>query len=52
MLCFSSVEAPTKFVLLSDLMTLTVPLLAKNCLRERMKESVDKSPVISRWTDC
>ena len=49
-LYFSSVEAPTKFVPLSDLMTLTVPILAKNRLRERMKKSVGKSPGISRWT--
>lgn len=50
MLCFSSVEAPTKFVPLSGLMTLTVPFPAKNQLRERMKVLVDKYPAISRWT--
>lgn len=50
MLCFSSVEAPTKFVPLSDLMTLTVPFPAKNQLRERMKVLEDKYPAISRWT--
>ena len=45
-LCSSSAEAPTKFVPFSDLMTLTVLLLAKNCLRERIKEYVDKLPAI------
>ena len=49
-LCFSSAETPTKFAPLYDLKTLIVPLLDKDCLRERMKESADKSLAILRWT--
>ena len=41
--CFSSL---TKLVPLSDLQDLLFPLLAKNHLRGRMKDSVDKSPAI------
>ena len=48
-LSLSSVAAPTKFVLLSDFIIFTWPLLEMKRLSERINESVDKSPASSRW---
>ena len=48
-LSLSSVAAPTKFVLLSDFIIFTWPLLEMKRLSERINESVDKSSASSRW---
>ena len=50
MLCFSFVEASTKSVPFSDLMTLTVPLVTNNRLSERAKEYMHKSAAVWIWT--
>ena len=48
--CFNSFEAPTKLVPLSDFIIFTLSLLEMNLLTASMNSSVEKSPVISRWT--